>query len=140
MRAPDGGRAHATQEEKQSSYNQRYVCHEGTTIPFAVETGGLLGGDAERWLRYIARAAAGPAKEHLSAKVRQYYERIAVAVQTGNAYVLRRWMSECVRRGSGRAVARNNGGLVDGACRRGRATPRHANRHGARDAMQCQWH
>ena len=118
VRAPVGGRAHVTQgvtalaaeEEKRSFYNQRYVCHEGTTIPFAVETGGLLGGDAERWLRYIARAAAGPAKEHLSAKVRQYYERIAVAVQTGNAYVLRRWMSECVRRGSGRAGARNGGG------------------------------
>ena len=55
-------------------------------------------------------AVAGPAKEQSGAKVRQYYERIAVALLTGNAYVLRRWMSECVHRGSGRAVARNSGG------------------------------
>ena len=48
--------------------------------------------------------------EHLRAKVRQYYERIAVVVQTSNAYELRRWMDECVRRGSGRAVARDSGG------------------------------
>ena len=59
-----------------------------------METFGILGNGARGWLRHIARHSSGGEGDWPQfGKIRQYYERIAVAVQAHNAQMIRDWVT-----------------------------------------------
>ena len=70
----------------------RYTISKDNINPFAIETYGVMGEAAKKYLRSAAQNKAGDNKAAYAQLVNFYRSRIAVAVQRGNAIVINRWL------------------------------------------------
>ena len=76
--------------DKVRFYQERYKIPTTALIPFAVETRGYLGAAAVEYLKFIA-ASIVESRSVYCHRVRYFYQRIGVAIQSGNADIITVW-------------------------------------------------
>ena len=92
-----GGTCAAAEKRKVKELHARYVVPAGSFLTLAFETGGLLGEDAKKLLRALAKAKTGglPGAQY-GYWYRTFRARISVAIQRGNATAVHIWNKYCV--------------------------------------------
>jgi hypothetical protein len=90
-----GAQAELKQKIKIKKYTETYQLEDSQIIPFAMETYGAWNPMSIDYLRNLAKEAAAVSQKPYSVLYRQATERISVALQRMNAYVLRRLEASC---------------------------------------------
>jgi hypothetical protein len=88
-----GAAAAAAEKDKVDWISTRYTISKENIIPFAIETFGVMGAVAQKFLRTAARNKAGDDKIAYAQLISFYRARIAVAVQRGNALAINNWLN-----------------------------------------------
>ena len=93
-----GASAEEASRKKSKKYNDNYEMHTaagknaGTLVPLAFETSGAMDSKTHEWVCEMARRSRGvDSKGEYAMRVLDIMQRLSVAVQRGNARMIRHW-------------------------------------------------
>ena len=100
QRAKEGATAAFLERGKASQYNANHHIHDMKQIvPFGIEVSGAMGPSAEEFVKCLAQRSEGAGRGTHAQRVQYIRERVSVALQRGNAWMVREWQSRALGQG-----------------------------------------